>query len=115
MTWLAVFKDILHAAEAAAQIAAPIVAATGNPVLGALILQAAHAVVEAEAIFTTPGSGPQKAALVKAQTVATIGVINDVLKLQNKPALPANTADVVQVATKTVVAGMNTVAAAVAP
>jgi hypothetical protein len=114
MTWLIVFEDVLHAAEAAAQIAAPIVAVM-NPILGALILQAANAAVGAEVIFSEPGQGPRKAALVRAETAATVDVINTVLKSINKPALPLNTTDLVQVHTETIVAGLNTVAAAVKP
>jgi hypothetical protein len=114
MTWLIIFEDMLHAAEAAAQIAAPIVAAM-NPILGALILQSANAAVGAEAIFSEPGQGSKKAALVRAETAATVGVINNVLKSLNKPLLPLNTTDLVQVHTDTIVAGLNTIAAAVKP
>jgi hypothetical protein len=111
MTWLVVFQDLLHATEASAQIAAPIVAVL-NPVLGALILQAANALVGAEAIFTERGDGPRRAALVRAQTEATVSLINTALKAQNKPLLPDNTTDVVQVHIKAIVAGLNTVAEA---
>jgi hypothetical protein len=66
MSWLSVFATILHAAEAASRIAAPIIAVTVDPTIGELMLQATNAAVGVESIITTPGSGPQKSALVRA-------------------------------------------------
>lgn len=113
MTWLSVFETILHAAEAAAQIAAPIVAASGNPIMGSLILQAANAAVGAEVLFPLPGSSVQKGALVQAQTAATVAVINSALAAQKKPPLPADTTDIVQQQVKVVVSGLKSVQQAV--
>lgn len=113
MAWLSVYKDLLHCAEAAAQIAAPIVAVTVNPTIGALTLQAANAAVGAESLIDTPGSGQQKAALVRAQTQATVDVINGILASQNKPLLAPNITDIVQQQVQVVVGGLNTVQQAV--
>jgi hypothetical protein len=113
--FLSVFESILHAAEAAAKIAAPIVE-TVDPTVGALILQATDAAVGVEAVIVTAGSGARKAALVRAQTQATVDVINGILAAQHKtPAvtLPAGIADIVQQQVQVVVAGLNTVQQAV--
>jgi hypothetical protein len=113
MSWFTTFESILHIVEAAAKIAAPIVAVTVDPTIGALMLQATNAAVGAESIITTPGSGPQKAALVRAQTQATVDVINSILISQNKPPLAPNTTDIVQQQVRVVVSGLNTVQRAV--
>jgi hypothetical protein len=113
MSWLSVYEDLLHCAEAAARIAAPIVAVTVNPTIGALTLQAANAAVGAESLIDIPGSGQQKAALVRAQTQATVDVINGILASQNKPLLAPNITDIVQQQVQVVVGGLNTVQQAV--
>ena len=48
MSFLSVFARILHVIEAAAQIAAPIIA-TQDPVIGALMTQANNAAIGVEA------------------------------------------------------------------
>ena len=108
ISWLSVFKTILHGAIAAGRIAAPIVTIL-YPVEGALLLQATNAVVGAEATITAPQSGPQRAALVREQTQATVDVINEQLTSQGKPPLPTDIVDVVQQHVKTIVAGLNSV------
>lgn len=117
MGWLSVFRDILHAVETAAQLAAPIIA-TVDPVIGGLITQSVAAAVAVEAAAATlpsPMSGEAKAAVVAAGTEATVTAINSILVSQGKKPLPATTTDVVQGTVKTVVLGLKTVAAAVAP
>ena len=112
MSFLSVFRNILHASEVAAQLAAPIVA-TVDPVVGGLMIQSTDAAVNVEGIITTPGSGEAKAAVVRAGTQATVDAINALLASQSKPPLPTNTTDVVQGTVKNVVLGMNTIQAAV--
>lgn len=112
MSFLKVFASILHATEAAASIAAPIVA-TMDPTIGGLMSAATTAAVGAEAAITAPGSGPQKAAAVQAQTQASIGVINAILASQNKKPLPANTGDVIASQVGVVVGNLNAIKAAV--
>lgn len=108
------FQTVLHVVEAAAKIAAPLIA-TQDRVIGALMTQANNAAIGVEAAITTPGTGTQKAAIVAAQSQATIDVVNAILASQNKKPLPANTNDIVQAGVQTVVAGLNAVTAAVAP
>jgi hypothetical protein len=114
MSFLSVFQTILHVVEAAAKIAAPLIA-TQDPVIGALMSQANNAAIGIEAAITTPGTGTQKAAVVAGQSQATIDVINAILASQNKPALPANTNVIVQAGVQTVISGLNVVAKAVTP
>jgi hypothetical protein len=113
MSWFTTFDSILHLVEAAAKIAAPIIAVTVDPTIGGLMLQATNAAVGVESILTTPGSGPQKAALVRAQTQATVDVINGILVSQSKPTLAPNVTDIVQQQVQVVVSGLNTVQQAV--
>lgn len=115
MSFLSAFRSILHAAEAASQIAAPIVAATVDPTIGALMAQATQAAVGVESVITTPGSGAQKADLVKQQTLATIGVINSILQAEGKTPLASNVADIVSQQVSTVVQGLNAVQKITAP
>jgi hypothetical protein len=112
MGWFTTFQTVLHVAESAARIAAPIVAVTVDPTIGALMLQATNAAVGAELVITTPGTGAQKAALVRAQTQATVDLINAILVAQGKPTLAPNVTDIVQQQVQVVVAGLNTVAKA---
>jgi hypothetical protein len=112
MSFLSVFQSVLHAVEAAAKIAAPIIA-TQDPVIGGLMSSATDAAVGVEAAITAPGAGAQKAGVVSAQTGAVIGVINGILASQGKAALPAGTNDLVQASVKSVVSGLNAVATAV--
>lgn len=114
MSFLSVFQSILHVVEAAAKIAAPLIA-TQDPVIGALMTQATNAAVGVEAAITTPGTGAQKAAVVAGQSQATIDVINSILASQGKPPLPAITNSVVQAGVQTVISGLNAVAVAVPP
>lgn len=93
-SFLSVFKNILHATEAAAQIAAPIVA-TFEPGIGALMMAAAGAAVSVEGSITAPNSGAQKQAAVAASTQQVVDVTNAILKEAGKAPLPANTTDVV--------------------
>ncbi len=114
MSFLRVFSSILHAIEAAAVIAAPVVKIM-DPTIGNLMTMATTAAVGVEAAITTPNSGQQRADAVAGQTSAVIGVINGLLASQNKPPLPANTGEVVAGQVKTVVTGLNTVADTVDP
>lgn len=111
-SFLSVFKNILHGIEAAATVAAPIVA-TVDPTIGALINLATTSAVTVEAAIPADGNGVQKAAAVAGQSQAVIDVINGILASQGKAALPPNTNDIVQASVKTVVAGLNAVATAV--
>jgi hypothetical protein len=113
MSWFTTFDSILHLVEAAAKIAAPIIAVTVDPTIGGLMLQATNAAVGVESIITAPGSGPQKAALVRAQTQATVDVINGIRASQNKSPLAPNVTDIVQQQMQVVVSGLNTVQLAV--
>ena len=108
MSWFTTFRTVLHVAESAAKIAAPIVAVTVDPTIGALMLQATNAAVGAELVIITPGSGAQKASLVRAQTQATVDLINAILVSQGRPALAINVTDIVQQQVQVVVAGLNT-------
>ena len=112
MNFLQVFENTLHAIEAAASIAAPIIA-TQNPVIGALMTQANLAAIGAEAAITSPGMGAQKAAVVAAQSQATLDVINGSLAIRNKPILPAETNQAIQAEAEVVVRGLNAVAMAI--
>lgn len=112
MSFLSVFTSILHATEAAASIAAPIVA-TMDPIIGKLMESATQAAVGAEAAITAPGSGPQKAAAVAAQTSASIQVANDILASQGKAPLPADTGKVIASQVGVVVGNLNAIEAAV--
>jgi hypothetical protein len=114
MSFLSVFQTVLHVIEAAAKIAAPLIA-TQDPIIGALMTQANNAAIGIEAAIITPGTGEQKATVVAAQSQATIDVINGILASQNKPPLPANTNTIVQAGVKTVIGGLNAVAQAVTP
>ena len=111
-SFLSAFRNVLHAVEAAATIAAPIIAAV-DPTIAALMTQANNAAIGVEEAITTPGSGAQKAAIVAAQSQATIVVINSILASQNKQPLPANTNAVVQAGVQVVVSGLNAVSQAV--
>lgn len=111
MSFLSAFKSVLHAAEAAVRIAAPVVSIV-NPVIGSLLLHATSAAVSAEAAVTGPGSGAQKAALVLQQTQAAVDLINEILASQGRPTLPEDTVQVVTSTTKGVVDGLKAVAAA---
>ena len=114
MSFLRVFQSILHALEAAATIAAPIVKAV-DPEVGNLMTLATTTAVSMEAIITAPGSGAQKAAIVQSTTQAAVDLTNALLTSQGKPNL---TPAVTQAATQTaqvVVDTLNTVANAVQP
>lgn len=122
MSWLTSFKNVLHATEVAAQLAAPIVAVAlggkdGASIAG-MMTQATAAAVGIEAIsntFTTPMTGDQKAAVVDAGTQATFAAINSILVSQGKPPLAPEVTSVVGTTVKTVVEGMKTIGAAVGP
>ena len=114
MSFLSVFKSILHAMEAASVIAAPIVAAQVDPTIGALMSQAATTAVLVEASIPATGSGATKALAVASQSQAIIDTISSILQSQGKAPLPANTNDLVQAGVKATVAGLNAVATAVA-
>ena len=111
------FLTVLHAVETAAKIAAPIIS-TVDPVIGALMTQANNAAIGIESASLTMSTtipGDEKAAIVAAQSQATIDVINSILVSQNKPKLPDNTNTIVQATVKTVVSGLKAVAQAVEP
>lgn len=111
MSFLSKFFTVLHAVEAAATISAPFVA-LADPQVGALMTQANQSAISAEAMFTGPGSGEQKASFVAAQTGATIGLINSARETAGAKPLPANTADQIQQQVKVTVAGLNAISAA---
>lgn len=111
-SFLSVFKTILHAAEAAATIAAPILA-TLDPTIGALTQSATQAAIGVEASITTPGSGAQKQAAVQASTQAVFDVTNQILASQGKPPLHQNTVDAAVQGAVMVVNQLNAVATAV--
>lgn len=112
MSFLSVFSTILHATEAAASIAAPIISQM-DPTIGDLMASATRAAVGAEAAITAPGSGQQKAAAVAAQTQASIDVANKILESQGKKPLPTNTADVIASQVGVVVGNLNAIESAV--
>lgn len=112
MSFLSVFKDILHATEAAAAIAEPIIA-TFDPVIGALMLGATEAAIAVEGSITAPGAGAQKQAAVTASTNAAINVVNGILQSQGKQPLPANTGQAISQQVGVVVANLNGIAKAV--
>jgi hypothetical protein len=112
-SFLVAFKSICHALEAAAVIAAPIVQ-TLNPAVGGLLSAAAAAAVGVEAAVTQPGSGDIKAAVVAAQTEATIKVANGILSSQGRAPLPADTAAMIAQQLAAVVVSLNAVQRAVA-
>lgn len=112
MSFLSVFASIAHAAEAAAALVAPIVQ-TVDPDVGRLMMGAAQAAIGAEAAITSPGSGQQKAAVVAAQTQASIDVINSILQSQGKRPLPTLTGAVVAQQVGAVVGNLNAIKAAV--
>jgi hypothetical protein len=106
MSFLSSFRSILHAAQAAAQIAGPVIAAV-RPEVGGLMLLATNASIGVEAAITAPGSGELKAALVAAQTKAAIDVTNEILKSQGKSLLSANLAEVIAQQVGVVISGLN--------
>lgn len=114
MSFLSVFKTIGHAVEAAAGIAAPIIA-TVNPVVGGLMGMANNAAISVEAAITTPNSGAQKNQVVAQSLQSTVDTINAILKDTGKAALPENTVAVVLQQLETVIAGLNATSKAVAP
>ena len=129
MSWLSIFKNVLHAVEAAASLAAPIIAvvvdkkqADGSggdgAVIAGLMTQAVTAAVGIESIssaLTTPMSGSDKAAVVDSGTKATLDLINSLLVSQGKTALPASVTDIVSATVKTTVQGLQAAQVAVAP
>lgn len=112
--FLRVFQSILHGLEAAATIAAPIVAAV-DPVVGGLMNQSVGLAVLLEGTITTPGSGAQKAAIVTQTSAATVGLINSLLGSQGKQPLGSNITEAIAATTKNVVDSLNTVANTVDP
>ena len=112
MSFLRVFQSVLHAIEAAAAIAAPIVKAV-DPTIGALMTQAAQTAVTVEQAVTA--SGEQKAAIVSQATQAGIDLTNSLLQSQGKASLPAGIITAINATTKNVVDTLNTVADTVMP
>lgn len=108
MSFLSSFRSILHAAQAAAQIAAPVVAAV-RPEVGGLMMLAANASIGVEAAITAPGSGDLKAQLVAAQTKAALDVTNAILESQGRAPLAANLPEVIAQQVGVVVSGLNAV------
>ena len=111
-SFLTVFRDILHASEVAAQLAAPIVASM-DPVIGGLMTAAAQAAVGVEASITTPGSGATKAAAVAQATQAAIDATNAILQAEGKKQLPANTDQIISQQVGVVVGNLNAIKQAV--
>jgi len=112
MSFLSVFRNILHAAEAAASIAGPVIARM-DPVIGALMLQATNAAVGVEALIVGTKKGGERMAVVDQQIQATVDVTNAVLASQGKPALRADITDTVKQQLEVVIGGMNAVEKAV--
>ena len=112
MSFLSVFDTVLHAVEAAAAIAAPIIQ-TMDPEIGGLMSAATQAAIGVEQSITTPGSGQQKAQVVTQQTQAAIDVTNAILASQGKKPLPANTGQVIAAQVGVVVGNLNAIEQAV--
>jgi hypothetical protein len=112
MSFLSVFRSILHAAEAAASIAGPVVAKM-DPVVGALMLQATNAAVGVEALILGAKKGSEKMEVVGQQVQATVDVVNGILASQDRPALPTGITDAIKQQVQVVVSGMNAVQTAV--
>ena len=108
MSFLSAFKTFGHAIEAAAKIAAPIIA-TVDPTIGSLMAGATSAAMSLEASITADGAGPQKAAAVAASTQATVDTINAILAAEGKKPLPVNTTDAVVQQVQAVITSMNTI------
>lgn len=113
-SFLRVFRNVIHALEAAATIAAPIVKAV-SPEIGGLMTQATSTAVAVEAAITTPGSGAQKAAIVSETTANTIALINSLLVAQGKTPLSLDIRGAIDATVKNVVDGLNTAANMVDP
>ena len=113
-SFLRAFSTILHAAEAAATIAAPIVKAV-DPDIAGLMSLATQTAVSVESAVTAPGAGAQKAELVKQVSAATVNVINSILASQGKPPLPVNIVDAATQVATNVVDSLNLVANTVSP
>lgn len=111
-SFLTVFRDILHAGEVAAELAAPIVA-TMEPGIGSLMEAAAQAAVGVEASITTPGAGATKAAAVAQATQAAIDATNAILQAEGKKTLPANTGQIIATQVGVVVGNLNAIKQAV--
>lgn len=111
-SFLTVFQNILHATEVAAAIAAPIIK-TLNPEIAGLMIAATTAAIGVEASITAPGSGPQKAAVVAAQTQAAIDATNAILASQGRPPLPTDTGNVIAAQVGAVVGNLNAIKTAV--
>jgi hypothetical protein len=112
MSFLSVFRSILHAAEAAASIAAPVVAKM-DPVVGALMLQATNAAVGVEALILGVKKGTEKMDVVGQQVQATVDVTNAILVSQGRQPLKADVTDTVKQQLQVVIAGLNAVEKAV--
>lgn len=111
-SFLTVFRDILHATEVAAAIAAPIVK-TMDPEIAGLMVSATSAAVALEGSLTAPGSGDQKAAAVAGATQAAIDATNQILASKGKKQLPANTGALISSQVGIVVGNMNAIRDAV--
>lgn len=112
MSFLLVFRNILHAAEAAASIAAPVIAKM-DPVIGALMLQATNAAVGVEALILGAKKGTEKMDVVGQQVQATVDVVNGILLSQGKTPLRSDITDTVKQQVQVVVSGLNAVQTAV--
>ena len=121
-SFLDAFKGMgwLHILELVATISEPVIAATVDPKGGsgaqiaAIMKGSVASAVGIESIITDAGKGQIKADAVAAQTTAVVGVVNQVLAEQGKPALPANTAALAASVVKSSVDALNVVAATVA-
>lgn len=111
-SFLTVFRDVLHATEVAASIAAPIIQ-TMDPQIGALMASATSAAVAVEGSITAPGSGQTKADAVAGATQAAIDATNQILASQGKKPLPTNTGTMITQQVGIVVGSMNAIKDAV--
>ena len=113
-SFLRAFQTVLHAAEAAATIAAPIIKAV-DPDIAGLMSLATQTAVSVEAAVTAPNAGAQKAEIVKQTSAATVNVINSILASQGKQPLPAGIVDAATQVAASIVNSLNLVADTVAP
>lgn len=113
-SFLRVFSSVLHGLEAAATIAAPILAAV-EPEIAPLVSQAVSTAVVIEQVAAPGMTGAQKAAVVASATQAGITLTNSLLASQGKGPLPIGVDAAVGATVKNVVDTLNGVADAVMP
>jgi hypothetical protein len=113
-SFMRVFTSVLHALEAAATIAGPIVKAV-DPEIGLLMSQATNTAVLIESIIPDAKKGQVKADIVDQTTQAALDLTNSLLTSQGKQPLNAAIKDAATATAKTVVDTLNVVANTVQP